>query len=58
MPFCSKALAHTMKFIELKSFSIVSAARADAVLKFIRVQKHQAWLIGEVVRGRGEAQVV
>jgi phosphoribosylformylglycinamidine cyclo-ligase len=38
--------------------SIVSAARADAVLKFIRAQKHQAWLIGEVVKGKGEARVV
>jgi phosphoribosylformylglycinamidine cyclo-ligase len=37
--------------------AIVSAARADAVLKFIRAQKHQAWLIGEVVKGRGEARV-
>lgn len=38
--------------------AIVSADQADAVLKFIRAQKHQAWLIGEVVKGRGEARVV
>ena len=38
--------------------SIVSAVRADAVLKFIRAQKHKAWLIGEVVKGKGEARVV
>jgi phosphoribosylformylglycinamidine cyclo-ligase len=38
--------------------AIVSAARADAVLKFIRAQKHKAWLIGEVVKGGGEAKVV
>jgi phosphoribosylformylglycinamidine cyclo-ligase len=37
--------------------SIVSADKADAVLKFIRAQKHQAWLIGEVVKGKGEARV-
>ena len=37
---------------------IVSAARADAILKFIRAQKHKAWLIGEVVRGKGEARVM
>jgi phosphoribosylformylglycinamidine cyclo-ligase len=37
--------------------SIVSADKADAVLKFIRAQKHKAWLIGEVVKGRGEARV-
>jgi phosphoribosylformylglycinamidine cyclo-ligase len=37
---------------------IVSADRADAVLKFIRTQKHDAWLIGEVVKGKGEAKVV
>ena len=38
--------------------SIVSAVRADAVLKFIRAQKHKAWLIGEVVKGKGEARIV
>ncbi|MGB8369968.1 MAG: phosphoribosylformylglycinamidine cyclo-ligase [Limisphaerales bacterium] len=38
--------------------SIVAADKADAVLKFIRAQKHKAWLIGEVVKGKGEARVV
>ena len=38
--------------------AIVSAAKADAILKFIRAQKHKAWLIGEVVRGKGEARVI
>jgi phosphoribosylformylglycinamidine cyclo-ligase len=38
--------------------SIVAAAKADAVLKFIRAQKHSAWLIGEVVKGNGEARVI
>ena len=38
--------------------TIVSADQAEAVLKFIRAQKHQAWLIGEVVEGKGEARVV
>jgi phosphoribosylformylglycinamidine cyclo-ligase len=38
--------------------AIVSAGKADAVLKFIRSQKHQAWLIGEVMKGKGEARVV
>lgn len=37
---------------------IVSADKADAVLKFARAQKHPAWVIGEVVRGRGEARVL
>lgn len=37
---------------------IVSAERAGAVLKMIRGQKHKAWVIGEVVKGRGEARVV
>jgi phosphoribosylformylglycinamidine cyclo-ligase len=36
---------------------IVPAAKADAVLKFIRAQNQQAWIIGEVVKGRGEARV-
>jgi phosphoribosylformylglycinamidine cyclo-ligase len=38
--------------------AIVSADQADAVLKFINARKHKAWLIGEVVKGKGEAQVV
>jgi phosphoribosylformylglycinamidine cyclo-ligase len=38
--------------------AIVSAPKADAVLKFIRAQKHKAWLIGEVVKGKGEARVI
>lgn len=37
--------------------AIVSVDKADAVLKFIRAQKHKAWLIGEVVNGKGEARV-
>jgi phosphoribosylformylglycinamidine cyclo-ligase len=37
--------------------SIVSAGKADAVLKFIRVQKHKAWIIGEVVKGKGVTKV-
>ncbi|HEY5232203.1 MAG TPA: phosphoribosylformylglycinamidine cyclo-ligase [Verrucomicrobiae bacterium] len=38
--------------------SIVSAEKANDVLKFIRAQKHKAWVIGEVVKGKGEARVV
>ena len=38
--------------------AIVSADKADAVLKFIHAQKHKAWLIGEVVKGNGGARVV
>ena len=38
--------------------AIVSADKADAILKFIRAQRHKAWLIGEVVQGKGEARVV
>jgi phosphoribosylformylglycinamidine cyclo-ligase len=37
--------------------SIVSAEKANAVLKFIKAQKHKAWIIGEVVIGKGEARV-
>jgi phosphoribosylformylglycinamidine cyclo-ligase len=37
--------------------SIVSATRADAVLKFIKSKNHKAWVIGEVVKGKGEARV-
>ena len=38
--------------------AIVSAEKANAVLKFIKSQKHKAWIIGEVVKGKGEARVV
>jgi phosphoribosylformylglycinamidine cyclo-ligase len=37
--------------------SIVAADKAEAVLKFINAQKHKAWIIGEVVKGKGEARV-
>ncbi len=37
--------------------AIVSADKAEAILKFIRAQKHKAWLIGEVVKGRGEVRM-
>ena len=36
---------------------IVAADRAGQVLKFIRAQSQTAWLIGEVVKGRGRARV-
>ena len=38
--------------------AIVSADKADAALKFIKAQKHKAWLIGEVVKGSGKSGVV
>ena len=37
---------------------IVPADKADAVLKFVRAQKHKAWFIGEVVKGSGLARVL
>jgi phosphoribosylformylglycinamidine cyclo-ligase len=37
--------------------SIVSADKAKDILKFIKSQKHNAWIIGEVVKGRGVARV-
>jgi phosphoribosylformylglycinamidine cyclo-ligase len=37
--------------------AIVSAEKADAILKCIRAQKHGAWLIGEIVKGKGETKV-
>ena len=33
------------------------ADSADAVLRFIRGEKLKAWMIGEVVKGSGEARV-
>ncbi len=38
--------------------SIVSADEVDVILKFIRGQKHKAWLLGEVVKGKGETRVI
>ncbi|HUR46150.1 MAG TPA: phosphoribosylformylglycinamidine cyclo-ligase [Candidatus Saccharimonadales bacterium] len=37
---------------------IVAAGKSDAVLKTIRAEKHKAWVIGEVVAGKGTARVV
>jgi len=37
--------------------AIVSANKAEAVLKFISAHKHNAWLIGKVVEGHGKARV-
>ncbi|HVU08307.1 MAG TPA: phosphoribosylformylglycinamidine cyclo-ligase [Verrucomicrobiae bacterium] len=38
--------------------AIVAAEKADAILKFIRAQKHNAWIIGEVIKGKAEAKVI
>ncbi len=37
---------------------IVNGAEAGAVLKSVRAQKQNAWIIGEVVKGKGIARVV
>ena len=37
---------------------IVSKRKAEAILRFASAQKHRAWLIGEVVKGRGRVRVV
>jgi phosphoribosylformylglycinamidine cyclo-ligase len=36
---------------------IVAAGRADELLRFIRTQRHKAWVVGEVVRGRGAVRI-
>ena len=38
--------------------AIVAEEQAGAVLKYIHANKHKAWVIGEVVKGRGETRVV
>ena len=38
--------------------AIVAAEKAEPILKFIRAQKHKAWIIGEVVKGKGDTRVV
>lgn len=37
---------------------ITSASQSAAVLKFARSRGHDAWVIGEVVKGRGKAKVI
>ncbi len=37
---------------------ICDGENADAILKFTRAQKHKAWMIGEVVKGRGKARII
>ncbi len=37
---------------------LAAADKADAVMNYARAQGHPAWLIGQVVRGRGMARVV
>jgi len=36
---------------------IAAAEKAKAVLQFVHTQKHRAWIIGEVVKGRGVVHV-
>jgi phosphoribosylformylglycinamidine cyclo-ligase len=36
---------------------VVSATKADAILRFMTAQKQRAWMIGEVVKGSGKAFV-
>jgi phosphoribosylformylglycinamidine cyclo-ligase len=36
---------------------IVSGARADEVMRFLKTQKQSAWIIGEAVRGKGVVRV-
>ena len=37
---------------------VVASKNADEVLRFIRAQQAKAWLIGEVVRGKGQTKLV
>jgi phosphoribosylformylglycinamidine cyclo-ligase len=37
---------------------IVSGGQADTVLKFIRAHGQTAWLIGEVIHGKGRARII
>lgn len=41
----------------MKTSAIVSADKADAALIFTKSQMHKASIIGEVVKGKGEARV-
>lgn len=37
--------------------AIVSEEQTEAVLKLIRAEKHKAWVIGEITKGKGECRV-
>ena len=37
--------------------AIVAEEQTEAVLKLIRAEKHKAWIIGEITKGRGECRV-
>jgi phosphoribosylformylglycinamidine cyclo-ligase len=37
---------------------LAATDQADAVVRFVRAQKHPAWWIGQVGKGRGAARVV
>jgi len=37
--------------------AIVDVEQSNTILKFIRAQKHQAWVIGKVVKGKGLSRV-
>ncbi len=37
---------------------IAAAEQVAAILKFIKGQGHEAWVIGDVIKGRGLARVV
>lgn len=37
--------------------AIVAVDQAEAALKFIKAQQHQAWIIGEVVSGQGKVRI-
>jgi phosphoribosylaminoimidazole (AIR) synthetase len=37
--------------------AIVGGGQADDVLKAIRAAGHRAWVIGDVIKGRGQARV-
>jgi phosphoribosylformylglycinamidine cyclo-ligase len=37
--------------------AVVAAEKAAAVLRFIRAQKHKAWLIGKITKGNGQTRM-
>ena len=37
--------------------ALVAPDKAPAVLKMIQAQQHDAWIIGDVVKGKGAARV-
>lgn len=52
-----QAEMHQVFNMGIGMIAIVSGVKADGILRSIRRRRHDAWVIGEVVRGRGKVKL-